>query len=159
MSETYQSLSHSRWDCKYHVIFVPKWRRKALFGNIRNQLSSIFYELARQKECRIIEDHLLSDHVHMCITIPPNHAIASVIGSLKGKSAIAITHQFGGRGRNFAGEHFWARGFRCLNRRLRARGDSALHRRAGRRRRAGVVLVVAAHGYVVKEQRAKGDRL
>ncbi len=111
MVGTYQSLSHSRWNCKFHVVFVPKRRRKSVFGNIRKKLGPIFHELARQKECRIVEGHLLSDHVHMCIEIPPKHAVASVIGFLKGKSAIAIAREFGGRERNFSGEHFWARGY------------------------------------------------
>ena len=113
MNETYQSLSHSRWDCKYHVVFVPKRRRKALFGNIRKKLGGVFHELARQKECRIVQGHLLSDHVHMCIEIPPKYAVASIVGFLKGKSAIAIAREFAGKERNFTGEHFWARGMRC----------------------------------------------
>jgi REP-associated tyrosine transposase len=111
MSETYQSLSHSKWNCKYHVVFVPKRRRKALIGNIRKEVGPIFRELARQKECRIIEGHLMPDPVRMCIEIPPKHSVASVIGFIKGKSAIAIARQFGGRERNFTGEHFWARGY------------------------------------------------
>ena len=114
MSESFQSLSHSKWDCKYHIVFVPKRRRKAMFGNIRKQLGGIFHELARQKECHIIEGHLMPDHVHMCISIPPKYAVASVIGFIKGKSAIAIARQFGGRERNFNGEHFWARGY-CVS--------------------------------------------
>ena len=85
MTESYQSLTHSRWDCKYHVVFIPKRRRKARFGNIRKQLGAIFHELARQKECHIIEGHLLPDHVHMCIAIPPKHSVASVVGFIKGK--------------------------------------------------------------------------
>src|ERR671931_2792027 len=111
MSELYQSLSHSCWNCKYHIVFVPKRRRKKLFGEIRRQLGPIFHELARQKECRIIEGHVMPDHVHMCIEVPPKHAVASVIGFLKGKSAIAIARQFGGKLKNFTGEHFWARGY------------------------------------------------
>ena len=110
MDSTYQSLSHSKWDCKYHVVFVPKYRRKALYGEIRKQLGPILHELARQKECQIIEGHLMPDHVHMCIAIPPKHAVASVIGFIKGKSAIAIA-RMQGKERNFAGEHFWARGY------------------------------------------------
>src|SRR5436309_15786018 len=90
MSELYQSLSHSKWDCKYHVVFVPKRRRKVIFGKTRQHLGPIFHALARQKECQIIEGHLMPDHVHMCIAIPPKHPVASVIGFLKGKSAIAI---------------------------------------------------------------------
>src|SRR5437899_11731800 len=83
MSELYQSLSHSKWDCKYHVVFVPKRRRKVIFGKTRQHLGPIFHALARQKECQIIEGHLMPDHVHMCIAIPPKHPVASVIGFLK----------------------------------------------------------------------------
>ena len=111
MNETYQSLAHSRWNCKYHVVFVPKRRRKALFGTIRRKLGPVFRELARQKECEIVEGHMMPDHVHMCIAIPPKYAVASVIGFLKGKSAIAIAREFTGKERNFTGEHFWARGY------------------------------------------------
>lgn len=110
MDNTYQSLSHSKWDCKYHVVFVPKYRRQALYGEIRKQLGQIFHELARQKECQILEGHLMPDHVHMRIAIPPKYAVASVIGFIKGKSAIAIA-RMQGKERNFAGEHFWARGY------------------------------------------------
>lgn len=111
MSQLYQSLSHSKWDCKYHVVFVPKYRRKAMFNEIRQYLGPMFHELARQKECRIVEGHLLPDHVHMCIEIPPKYAVSSIIGFLKGKSAIAIARQFKGKQRNFNGENFWARGY------------------------------------------------
>jgi len=114
MSGSYQSSAHSKWDCKYHVVFIPKRRRKALFGGIRKQLGEIFHELARQKECRIVEGHLMLDHVHICIEIPPKYSVASVIGFLKGKSALAIARRFGGRERNFNGEHFWARGY-CVS--------------------------------------------
>jgi putative transposase len=110
MSETDQSLSPSKWDCKYHVVFVPKRRRKAIFGQTRRQWGAIFPALARPKECQIIEGHLLPDHVPMCIAIPPKHPVASVIGFLKGKSAIAIA-RLCGKERNFSGEHFWARGY------------------------------------------------
>jgi REP-associated tyrosine transposase len=110
MAEFYQSLSHSKWDCKYHVVFIPKRRRKVLYGKIRPQLGAIFHALARQKECQIIEGHLKLDHVHMCIAIPPKHPVASVIGFVKGKSAIAVA-RLCGRERNFTGEHLWARGY------------------------------------------------
>jgi putative transposase len=110
MSDLYQSLSHSKWDCKYHVVFVPKRRRQVLFGKTRRQLGEIFHALARQKECEILEGHLLPDHVHMCMAIPPKHPVASVIGFLKGKSAIAIA-RLCGKERNFSGEHLWARGY------------------------------------------------
>ncbi|MDJ0706660.1 MAG: IS200/IS605 family transposase [Leptolyngbyaceae cyanobacterium MO_188.B28] len=111
MSNMYQSLSHSKWNCKYHIVFVPKYRKKVIFGEIRKFLGPIFHELARQKECRIVEGHLMRDHVHMCIEIPPKHAVSSVIGFIKGKSALEIARKFAGKKRNFNGENFWARGY------------------------------------------------
>ena len=105
-----KSLSHSRWDRKYHVVFVPKGRKKALYGKIREYLKLVFHELARQRGSEIVEGHMCGDHVHMCISIPPKYAVAEVIGYLKGKSAIAVARQFGGLQRNFSGERFWARG-------------------------------------------------
>ena len=106
-----KSLSHSRWDCKCHVVFVPKGRKKALYGKVRENLKPVFHELARQRSCEIVEGHMVGDHVHMCISIPPKYAVSEVIGYLKGKSAIAIARQFGGRQKNFSGERFWARGY------------------------------------------------
>jgi putative transposase len=114
MAESFKSLAHSKWDCKYHVVFIPKRRRKAMFGTIRKHLGTIFHDLARQKECTIIEGHIMPDHVHMCIEIPPKHSVASVIGFIKGKSAITIARKFSGRERNYTGEHFWARGY-CVS--------------------------------------------
>jgi len=111
VSELYQSLSHSKWNCKYHVVFVPKRRRKVLFGQARRRLGPILHALARQKECRIIEGHVMPDHVHRCIEIPPKHPVSSVIGFRKGKSAMAIARQWSGKERTFTGEHFWARGY------------------------------------------------
>jgi putative transposase len=111
MSDLYQSLSHSKWDCKYHIVFIPKGRRKVLFGQIRKDLGGIFHELARQKDSTIIEGHVMPDHVHMLVAIPPKYAVAQVIGFMKGKSAIAIARKYSGKERNYAGEHFWARGY------------------------------------------------
>ena len=111
MTETMKSLAHSRWNCKYHVVFIPKYRRKAIYGDIRKLLKEVFHDLARQKECRIVEGHLMRDHVHMCIEIPPKHAVASVIGFLKGKSALAIARRIHERDKNFTGQYFWARGY------------------------------------------------
>ena len=111
VNQDYQSLSHSKWDCKYHVVFIPKKGRKVLFQQARRFLGAIFHALARQKECQILEGHLLPDHVHMGIAIPPKHPVASVIGFLKGKSAIAVAREFAGKDRNFTGEHLWARGY------------------------------------------------
>ena len=106
----YQSLSHTRWDCKYHIVFIPKRRKKAIFGSLRRQLGEIFRELARHKEAEVVEGHLMPDHVHMCVSIPPKVAVANVVGYIKGKSAITIARKFMGRERNFTGEVFWARG-------------------------------------------------
>ena len=111
MSALSQRLSHARWHGKYQVVFVPKRRRKKLLGAMRRQLGPIFHEVARPKACRIIEGHGMPDHVPMCIEVPPKHAVASVIGCLKGKSAMAIARQFGGHDRHVSGEHFWARGY------------------------------------------------
>ena len=108
---SYESLSHSKWDCKYHVVFIPKGRRKVLYGQIRKYIGLVFRELARQKECSIIQGGTVQDHVHMLISIPPKHSVSSIIGYIKGKSAIAIARQFGGKKRNFSGEKFWARGY------------------------------------------------
>lgn len=110
MSNIYQSLSHTSWNCKYHIIFVPKFRKKVIYGKIREALKEILHELARQKDSKIIEGHLLVDHVHMCISIPPKHSVSSVVGFMKGKSAIAIA-KMSGKQRNFNGENFWARGY------------------------------------------------
>ena len=107
----YQSLSHTRWDCKYHVVFIPKRRKQKVFGALRRDLGEIFKELAQHKESQVVEGHLMADHVHMCISIPPKYAVSNVVGYMKGKSAITIARKFGGRERNFTGEVFWARGY------------------------------------------------
>lgn len=106
----YQSLSHTRWDCKYHVVFIPKRRKKQIFGALKRHLGEIFHELAGHKESKIVEGHLMSDHVHRCISIPPKYAVSNVVGYIKGKSAIQIARKFGGRQRNFTGENFGRRG-------------------------------------------------
>jgi putative transposase len=108
---TYASLSHSRWECKYHVVFIPKGRKKTLYGKIRKFLGPVFHELARQRGSEILEGHMVQDHVHILMSIPPKYSVAEVIGYLKGKSAIAVARQFGGRKRNFNGEKLWARGY------------------------------------------------
>jgi putative transposase len=107
----YQSLSHTRWDCKYHVVFIPKRRKQRIFGALRKQLVEVFHELASHKESKIVEGHLMHDHIPMCISIPPKYAVSNVVGYLKGKSAITIARKFAGRRRNFTGETFWARGY------------------------------------------------
>jgi len=108
---TYESLSHTRWECKYHIVFIPKYRRKALFGEIRKHMGELFHELARQRESKIEEGHLMPDHVHILISIPPKYSVSEVMGFMKGKSAIHIARTFAGKRQNFVGQHFWARGY------------------------------------------------
>ena len=110
MDET-GSLSHTKWECKYHVVFIPKWRRKTLYEPLRQPLGEVLRRLAAQKESRIEEGHLMSDHVHMMIAIPPKYAVSQVIGYIKGKSAIHLARVYAERKRNFVGQHFWARGY------------------------------------------------
>ena len=109
--DEYQSLSHSRWDCKYHIVFIPKYRRKTLYVGLRQHLGVVFRQLATQKESRIEEGHLMPDHVHMMISIPPKYAVSNVVGYIKGKSAIHLARVYGESKRNFVGQHFWARGY------------------------------------------------
>ena len=110
-TSSYESLSHVKWDCKYHVVFIPKGRKKTLYGKIRGFLGPVLRELAGQRGSTILEGHMAQDHVPMLIRIPPKYAVAEVIGYIKGKSAIAVARQFGGRQRNCNGERFWARGY------------------------------------------------
>jgi putative transposase len=104
--DDYESLSHSKWECKYHVVFIPKGRRKVLYGDLRKYLGEVFRKLAEQKESRIEEGHLLPDHVHMMISIPPKYAVAQVVGFIKGKSAIHLARVYGGRKQNFVARAF-----------------------------------------------------
>ena len=105
------SIAHTKWECKYHVVFIPKYRRKVLFGELRQHLGSVFRELARQKECKVEEGHLLVDHVHMLISIPPKYSVTQIVGYIKGKSAIHIARTYMGKKQNFVGQNFWARGY------------------------------------------------
>src|SRR5258708_39990344 len=109
--DEYQSLNHSKWECKYHVVFIPKYRRKALYAELRRHLGGVFRALTQQKESAVEEGHLMSDHVHMLISIPPKYAVAQGVGFIKGKSAIHIARTFMERKRNFVGQNSWARGY------------------------------------------------
>ena len=122
----YESLNPTKWECKYHVIFIPKYRRKALYGSLRRHLGTVFREWARQKEGEIAEGHLMVDPVHRLISIPPKYSVSQVMGYLKGKSAIQIARVWGGKRRNVVGQHFGARGY------------WGVHRGAQRSRRADV---------------------
>jgi len=106
-----QCLSHTKWDCKFHVVWIPKCRRKVLYGQLRKNLGEVFHDLARQKESRIVEGHLQPDHVHMLLLIPPKYSVSHVVGYMKGKSAIYIARNYFGQKKNYNGMHFWARGY------------------------------------------------
>jgi putative transposase len=106
-----ESLSHSKWECKYHVVFIAKCRRKTLYEQLRPHLGEVFKKLGSYKESRVEEGHLMQDHVHMLISIPPKYAVSQVVGYIKGKSAIHLARVYGERKRNFTGQHFWARGY------------------------------------------------
>lgn len=109
--DEYESLNHTKWDCKYHVVFIPKCRRKTLYVQLRRYLGEVFHRLAEQKESRIEESDLMPDHVDMLIAIPPKYAVSQVVGFIKGKSAIHLARVYGEKRRNFVGQHFWARGY------------------------------------------------
>ena len=106
-----EGLSHTKWECKYHVVFIPKGRRRVLYGQLRQHLGEVFRRLAQQKESRVEEGHLMVDHVHMMLSIPPKYAVSQVVGYIKGKSAIHLARVYGERKRNFVGQSFWARGY------------------------------------------------
>ncbi len=106
-----ESLSHSKWECKYHVVFIPKCCRRTLYEQLRRHLGEVFRNLAEHRDSRILEGHLMPDHVHMLIAIPPKYAVSQVVGYIKGKSAIHLARVYGERKRNFVGQHFWARGY------------------------------------------------
>jgi len=110
----WQSLSHVRWYCRYHVVFVPKYRKRAIFGNLRKAIGGILRQLCEQEGVELVEGHALADHVHLCLSIPPKYSVANTVGFLKGKSAIRIHREFLGRERQFTGFHFWARGY-CVS--------------------------------------------
>lgn len=111
MTTVTNNLNHSAWDCKDHVVFTPKYRKKVLYGHIRRDLRDVFHRLAKQKECTIESGHLMPDHVQMLIAIPPKHSVTTIVGFLKGKSSIWIAHHVANKPRNFVGHKFWARGY------------------------------------------------
>jgi len=109
--QIYESLRHTTWECQYHVVFIPKYRRKALYVQLRRELGPVFRDLAEQKESKVEEGHLMPNHVHMLLTVPPKYSVSTVMGFIKGKSAIHIARVYAGRRRNFVGQHFWARDY------------------------------------------------
>jgi REP-associated tyrosine transposase len=110
----WQSLAHVKWECKYHVVIVPKYRRKTLFGRVRKRVGKVFQQLCRQKDIGLVEGHVMPDHVHMVLSIPPKYSVAMVVGYLKGKSAIQIHREALNVKQGFTGKHFWSRGY-CVS--------------------------------------------
>src|SRR5674476_435694 len=106
-----ESLKHTKWECKYHIVWIPKYRKKSLYKDLRQYLGEMLKDLASQKECKILEGHLMSDHVHILISIPPKYSVSQVVGFIKGKSAISIARTYIRRRKNFTGQRFWARGY------------------------------------------------
>ena len=110
----WRSQSHVRWYCKYHVVFVPKYRKRSLYGSLRRNIGKVLRELCRQHGVALVEGHAMADHVHLCLSIPPKFSVANTVGFLKGKSAIRIHREYLKRKRQFTGFHFWARGY-CVS--------------------------------------------
>ncbi len=109
----WESLSHVRWECKYHVVIIPKYRRKILYGKLRRKVGAILRDLCKQKGVDLLEGHAMPDHIHLCLSVPPRYSIAFVIGFLKGKSAIRIHRDLLNEGRRYP-MHFWAVGY-CVS--------------------------------------------
>tara|TARA_B100000949_G_C14044156_1_gene350792 strand:+ start:147 stop:584 length:438 start_codon:yes stop_codon:yes gene_type:complete len=114
MSKDWQSQAHVRWDCKYHVLIVPKYRRRTFFGKFRKQVGSILRELCRQKEVELLEGRAMPDHIHMLLSIPPKYSVAMTVGYLKGKSAIRIHRELANKKGSLFGRSFWSRGY-CVS--------------------------------------------
>ena len=124
----WESQSHVKWDCKYHLVFIPKYRRKAVYGSLRQKIGRILRELCEQLGVELLEGHALADHVHLCVSIPPKYRVANTVGFLKGKRAVKIHRELLGE-RRMTGLPFWARGY-CVSRVPAGRGydDEAVRR-------------------------------
>ncbi len=109
----WRSLSHVRWECTYHVVIVPKYRKKVFFGKARGRIGEIFKDLCKQRGVELIEGHAMPDHIHLCLSIPPKYSVSNTVGFLKGKSAVRIHRELQGQ-RRMTGLHFWATGY-CVS--------------------------------------------
>ncbi len=109
----WQSLSHVRWECKYHIVIIPKYRKRMLYGKLKKHVGEVIREVCRQRGIELVEGHLMPDHIHMCVSIPPKHSVAFAIGFIKGKSAVRIHRQILGK-KKVTGLHFWSRGY-CVS--------------------------------------------
>ena len=110
----WQSLAHTKWECKYHIVFVPKYRHKIFFGKIRVRIGELIRELCRQKDVTLLEGHAMPDHIHLCLSIPPKYSVSMIIGYIKGKSAIKIHRELLGIRKGFTNKNFWTRGY-CVS--------------------------------------------
>src|ERR1700674_1800584 len=156
--DDFESLSHTKWDCKYHIVFIPKYRRKALYGQLRTHLGEVFRNLAAQRESRIEEGHLMVDHVHMMISIPPKYAVSQVIGYIKGKSAIHLARVYGGEEAQFRGPALLGQRVLRLDRRSRRSGDTGVHQKAGTRGQppaSNESVALIGHLQVAKQMRGR----
>jgi len=106
-----KALSHTVWECKYHIVWVPKKRRKIIYGKLRQELRTIFKRLCEYKGVEVIEGTMCMDHIHICIAIPPKYSVSTIVGYLKGKSAMIVFEKYSRLKRNFRGHSFWARGY------------------------------------------------
>ena len=109
----WRSLSHVRWECKYHVVIIPKYRKKVFYGKSRDRIGEILRDLCKQRGIELIEGHARTDHIHMCLSIPPKYSVSNTVGFLKGKSAVRIHRELQGQ-RRMTGLHFWATGY-CVS--------------------------------------------
>ena len=109
----WQSLSHVRWECKYHIVIIPKYRKRMLYGKLKKHVGEVIREVCRQRGIELVEGHLMPDYIHMCVSIPPKHSVAFAIGFIKGKSAVRIHRQILGH-KKVTGLHFWSRGY-CVS--------------------------------------------
>lgn len=109
--KSYDKLNHTKWECKYHLVFIPKYRKKLIYGKLKEQLGPVLRELVSRCGARLEEGHLMSDHVHMLISVPPKYRVSDIVGFVKGKSAIFVARNFMGRLKNYTGFNFWARGY------------------------------------------------
>ena len=111
MANKTDSLAHTKWMCKYHIVFTPKYRRKKIYNQIRKDIGEIMHELCKYKGVEIIEGHVMPDHVHMLLSIPPKYSVSSVMGYLKGKSALMIFERHANLKYKYGNRHFWCEGY------------------------------------------------
>jgi len=110
----WQTQTHTKWYCRYHIVIVPKYRKRSIYGALRKDIGAIIRQLCEQNKVELVEGHAMPDHIHLMLAIPPKYSVSNTIGFLKGKSAIRIHRQYMGRKRNFTGYHFWAKGY-CVS--------------------------------------------